>query len=543
MTLPPVVDRELRVASRRPATHRVRFFSALGVMALWILLLGMNRSATAASLSQLIFVIFGSIALGFAMLAGVFLTADCLSEEQREETLGLLFLTDLKGYDVVLGKLAATSLQASYGLIAVFPLLALPVLMGGVSGTAFWRLVVVLLVTLFLSLSLGMVVSALNREARQSMAGTFGAMVLLAGVFPAFYWFQILIFRRAWAPWVLLPSPVFAFVQSLDSYTFSRTRWNLFLVSLAVLAGIGLLSLAGAAFLLPRAWRSGFRAKARDRSPPGPAAASGSVHRVMEARALRTWSPGYWLALRGPGVGRLGAALLVVVLGIWATFLAICLSGRNAQNGFAGILFTGAGLHILMKVFLSVECTRHLSEARQSGALELLLTTPLSEREILEGQFRAILRKFWGWWLVLCLVNIFMAGAVTVFSIRLGMRWQEQFTFMEILIGGIFAALADLPTITLVGMWQALRTNRHHRAVLATIGRVLLPSWGAIFVIIFFMSTSRGVSETEVDAIFALWFVFGLGVDAVMGGTAYGWLRRGFRRILKEGSWIGTRCP
>ena len=46
-------------------------------------------------------------AFGLCLLAGVLLTADCLSEEKREGTLGLLFLTDLKGYDVVLGKFMA----------------------------------------------------------------------------------------------------------------------------------------------------------------------------------------------------------------------------------------------------------------------------------------------------------------------------------------------------------------------------------------------------------------------------------------------------
>ena len=35
--------------------------------------------------------------------------------------LGLLFLTDLRGHDIVLGKLAATSLRAVFGLVAIVP--------------------------------------------------------------------------------------------------------------------------------------------------------------------------------------------------------------------------------------------------------------------------------------------------------------------------------------------------------------------------------------------------------------------------------------
>ncbi|HQU46125.1 MAG TPA: hypothetical protein PK867_25150, partial [Pirellulales bacterium] len=42
------------------------------------------------------------------------LTADCISSERREGTLGLLFLTDLRGHDVVLGKLVVAGLGAFY---------------------------------------------------------------------------------------------------------------------------------------------------------------------------------------------------------------------------------------------------------------------------------------------------------------------------------------------------------------------------------------------------------------------------------------------
>jgi len=47
-----------------------------------------------------------------ALLSAVRLTSDCLSGEKRDSALGFLFITDLKPYDVVFGKLAATSLLA-----------------------------------------------------------------------------------------------------------------------------------------------------------------------------------------------------------------------------------------------------------------------------------------------------------------------------------------------------------------------------------------------------------------------------------------------
>src|SRR5271165_6742588 len=112
MILLPIVERELRVAARRPGTYRTRWCAALGMIGVWLLLVAANSSTAAAELSQVLFKSFGVLALGFCLLAGIFLTADCLSEEKREGTLGLLFLTDLRGYDVVLGKLMATSVHS-----------------------------------------------------------------------------------------------------------------------------------------------------------------------------------------------------------------------------------------------------------------------------------------------------------------------------------------------------------------------------------------------------------------------------------------------
>src|SRR6185295_17312104 len=90
-------------------------------------------------------------------------------EEKREGTLGLLFLTDLKGYDIVFGKIVATSLNVVYGMLALFPIMAIPLLAGGVTGAEFWRVVMVALNNLFFSLAVGLFCSALSRDERKAM--------------------------------------------------------------------------------------------------------------------------------------------------------------------------------------------------------------------------------------------------------------------------------------------------------------------------------------------------------------------------------------
>ena len=52
MTFLPIVERELRVAARRPAAYRLRFLSALGVFLIWLFLFIISRHANPAQMSR-----------------------------------------------------------------------------------------------------------------------------------------------------------------------------------------------------------------------------------------------------------------------------------------------------------------------------------------------------------------------------------------------------------------------------------------------------------------------------------------------------------
>src|SRR5262245_513428 len=103
MTFLPIVSRELLEASRRRGTYWMRLAAAAAGLVIggWVMLV--MRQEAPAEMSQVLFVSLSIAAYVYCLFAGVFRTADCLSEEKREGTLGLLFLTDLKGYDIVLG--------------------------------------------------------------------------------------------------------------------------------------------------------------------------------------------------------------------------------------------------------------------------------------------------------------------------------------------------------------------------------------------------------------------------------------------------------
>src|SRR5262245_12909376 len=121
MIVLPIVERELRVAARRRATFRTRVWAAMAAIAVagWKCLDFRFQGASSASQGASLFYTLSGLAFAYCLAIGARVTSDCLSEEKREGTLGLLFLTDLKGLDVVLGKLVASSLNSFYGLTAV----------------------------------------------------------------------------------------------------------------------------------------------------------------------------------------------------------------------------------------------------------------------------------------------------------------------------------------------------------------------------------------------------------------------------------------
>jgi ABC-type transport system involved in multi-copper enzyme maturation permease subunit len=184
MTFLPIVERELRVASRKRSTYWLRVAAVLIALVLgtgFMMVSAMGGVGT-AHLGGPLFTILTWLALAPAIFAGLFFTSDALSEEKREGTLGFLFLTDLRGYDVAAGKLLATSLRGSFAMLAFFPVLAITLLMGGVTGSEFWKTTLALLNVLFISLSAGLLVSALSRDPQKAMGGTLLLLfILIAG--------------------------------------------------------------------------------------------------------------------------------------------------------------------------------------------------------------------------------------------------------------------------------------------------------------------------------------------------------------------------
>ncbi len=118
-------------------------------------------------------------ALIYCLVSGVRLTSDCISQEKRDGTLGFLFLTPLRGYDVILGKLISKGVLPLYAMLVIVPLVWLVALVGGVGGGELFYSVIAIGNTLFLSLAVGMTVSTFLRDRRRCEAIASGLVFVL----------------------------------------------------------------------------------------------------------------------------------------------------------------------------------------------------------------------------------------------------------------------------------------------------------------------------------------------------------------------------
>ena len=529
----PIVERELRVAARRRSTFWLRSVTAAAAMGLVLLLTVVTPSRLSShALGRLLFSWESALAFAFCLFAGAFLTADCLSFEKREGTLGLLFLTDLRGYDLVLGKLTATSVQAVYALAAMFPMLAIPVLMGGVTGGEVARVMEVLLMTLFLSLAVGMIVSAHGRESRTTLLAALGILVILGGLSPVLMFLEMVLAGRGGPaePW-LLATPVGTLIWAYEG-SYARGYRLPFWISSGVFWGLAIGALGVASLAIKRAHhekavparRAGVRTfwqRLRWANPPA---------RPGTRRGLNG-NPFLWLCCRDRLARVLAWAVVISLGGIWLCFFGVAGMGQRGSLEVAyGIsMIVAFLLHLGFKAVVALEAGRRFSEDKQSGALELLLVTPLPPRAIVHGQWLALRRHFRGPLFALLTVNAVSFWALGIANM-MKLPTDGRVFFGQAFVLGAVALLVDFYALSWVGMLMGLRSRRHNRAVLATLARILLLPWLGVVLFIIVAGVGGGVRDDDLPGYALVWFVagflFSLAQAAWARGELLGRLRR-----------------
>jgi hypothetical protein len=134
-------------------------------------------------------------------------------------------------------------------------------------------------------------------------------------------------------------------------------------------------------------------------------------------------------------------------------------------------------MYFINRVWLAAMACRFFVEGRRSGALELILTTPISVRTILRGRRLALLRFFF--WPVLAIAVLhclFLYESWKPVARQPG--GAAAFRLYAFMAGGsLVNFLTDVLALSAVGGWLALSSKKTHFAVLTTFLCVTLMPW------------------------------------------------------------------
>jgi hypothetical protein len=521
--------RELRGASRRRGTYWLRTLAGAAVVGLGAWVVAMAYHETEQEVGKILFWLLTGSATFFALIGGVRSTADCLSEEKREGTLGLLFLTDLKGYDVVLGKLVANSLNTFYCVACVIPMFAIPILLGGITLGEVGRMALVALNALFFSLSVGMCVSAFCRSAIAATGLASFIVVFLTALLPAIG--GLLAQKHSTsqvAPFFLWPGTGFTYYLALDGQFQKAPEY--FWYSLGIINGLGWCSLLLASYIAPRAWQDNVSGLSQLTARWRNVKAGGRrIHSAWQ-RLLLEQNAYFWLSSRDRW--RPWRVWFVLVALAIAWFWGFAKVGRDWLNEPVFIT-TAVIVNFIIRTWFATEAARQISDDRKAGTLELLITTPLSVRDIVRGQSLALQRQFAG------PVGVIIAVQIVFMLAQLkGYENEDRTLWVCFWLAVTFMLLADLVALYWLGMWHGLTSRSLNHAAGASNSRILLLPWlliGMVTLVLALVSRNSSSSPDLGPKFFlGLWFFLGVAVDIYFAADARSKLLTRFRTAAAQ---------
>jgi ABC-type transport system involved in multi-copper enzyme maturation permease subunit len=481
-----ILGRELRAESRRGLTYWLRVLT-VGVVVATCFFLARQQDLPRAEIGVKMFGGLNAMLFGAIWVLIPLLSADCLSREKREATLGLLFLTPLRPGEVVHAKVLVHLLRAGGLLLAVVPAMTVPFLFGGVT----WRECVV-------ALSAGLLASALCKQWVRALvlAETLSLMAMVLFVSGHAHWHATrwgagqnqtsdieflsqLHLATGWdgvwngvygqftAPG-MITGPNGAVMQCV----LTRGGWTFVPVTTPVgrtpsavqdafLYGAEIMLAFSLVFLLHVSWFARRKTR-RDFQEDAPARWAIWLHQTF-------CQPVYWQSLfqrrmrvrlgRNPisWLQQYSWSARVVKWGLCLLIIS-AESSLLASVGWWEMRAWQIGLLLLTLAGVAFSAAGSFHDEKHSGALELLLVAPLKEWQIIWGRLAGIMKQFLPASLIICVTWHFTGN--------IGFGEQETSAELRLLMN----CTVILMSVAIIGLYWAITRVNFFTAWLLTVG-------------------------------------------------------------------------
>jgi ABC-type transport system involved in multi-copper enzyme maturation permease subunit len=552
--LGPIFARECLTLPRRTRHYvtRTAYLGALWVLGLtiWQASVGWEQTASLGDLArfgllqfQMLVYVQALLVLFFAALS----SASTITQEKDRRTFVLLLLTDLRNYEIVLGKLLGSLLQIGLLLLGTLPLYCLNMLLGGVSGAQVVQALVVLAAIALAAGSLGGLVALWRDKTFQSLALTVLCLVLylcavqaLAALPLLGSWVPALGTEEAVAlvdraqhwlqPFLTLQTVVEPRAEDLHGFPAAYGFALSMLLLSVVLNGWGMWRL--------RKWNpSGEPVMQRERPEDLDDIDRAKAH-AAPGEARPVWAnPILWREIATRAYGR---RPLLVKAAYFLVLALVCYYAFAAGEGREWAAARGlVPVGILSLLLISAQAVTAITSERDTGALDLLLVTDLTPGEFIFGKLGGILYNAKEYILPpLLLAGVYawrhlLASAATRLAVEDPARYRSVSTAMnvEALLAVVVAGLVMMAFTVVLGVHIALRTPNSRLAIGNTLGTVFFLSVGTLICIYLILINGRFEYQ---------WFSFIFFLGAGIGGLW--WVLSAARpsRALTIASWA---CP
>lgn len=407
-----------------------------------------------------------------------------ITAEKERDAMQLLLITDLRPWEILFSKLVGRLVPMLTFLLLSLPLLAIVYAFGGLSQGLIGASVIALAATIFQVGAFCLMVSSWSRTTVAAFIGCYiGLMV--------FYFLPVIVIallQTAHAvridekiAFLLVPFAEYGILLDTWSWTGaspSIATMTLYMIP-TIVSGIVFLIVARLvlvrrALLKPTSFLRGLF-KIFDGFFNRANAVTGGVVLVKERAELPGDRPVKWLEIHQRALGQFRYLMRIFVLleapvAIFVTIVVYLDVRSGSAEALSAVYFI---LWPIAALLVAVQAAGSFSAERRRQTLDVLLTTPMTGREIVKEKFSALLRLMW----------VVALPLLTVIAVEAWWEhgWPDRGYSVDVgetllyLVGSLLCVVIYLPMVAWLSVWISLVVKHPTRAMLTAVGT--LAAW------------------------------------------------------------------
>jgi ABC-type transport system involved in multi-copper enzyme maturation permease subunit len=374
------------------------------------------------------------------------ISCGCLSIEKERNTLGLLLITTLTPWQIVLQKLLGRVVPMLTFVLLSFPLMAVAYSFGGITADYLWSGIVLLMLTCVEAAALSVMCSAWYPTTVEAFIGNYVLFLVL--------FFTL---RAGWGPWLFNQSSDASFTQTLRSLWFPVALTGGFLWGARIFVETR-------AFVPPKNVLLGlFQRLDRFFNKANSNSVTRGIVLVKDGELLPGQDPVAWRETSKKSLGTF-RYLFRILVALELPLIAVCSSLSVWTPLGPDISVVSRLLYVLWLLaaaMIIVHAGSVMAAERTRQTLDVLLATPIPGEQILKQKLQGVRR----------LIRVLIVPFLTIFGFELwwflGSDYRGTYLVLSLLSIAVY-----LPLLAWLALWMGLKIRSQMKAVLGTIALV-----------------------------------------------------------------------